>query len=89
VPALSIHITGSVQGVFFRVHTKEKAEELGITGWVKNAPDGFVEIHAEGTAKALKELEAWCQHGPSTSRVDCVESKNAKDQECDSFNIRP
>lgn len=63
-------ISGKVQGVFFRVYAKQKAEEFGLTGWVKNAPNGKVEILAEGDEKDLKELARWCYNGPSGARVE-------------------
>lgn len=69
------------------MHTKEKAEKLGITGWIKNAPDGSVEIHAEGTEDALKELEEWCHHGPPAARVDLVESKDSENKDLKTFTI--
>lgn len=64
-----INVRGRVQGVFFRVHTREKAISLGLTGYVKNAPDGSVDIVAEGDPAKLNELEAWCHSGPPLAQV--------------------
>lgn len=66
-------ISGLVQGIFFRANTQTKAEELGVNGWVKNLPDGRVEVVAEGDRKKLEELIAWSRQGPSGARVDRVE----------------
>jgi acylphosphatase len=66
---LSIHITGKVQGVFYRQSAKEKAQELGITGTVKNEQDGSVHIIATGTAVQLDHLIAWCKQGPPRAMV--------------------
>jgi acylphosphatase len=73
VNAIHLHITGRVQGVFFRASAKEKADTLGITGWVKNCDDGSVEIVAEGEEKALKKFEEWCHKGPTGAEVTHVE----------------
>ncbi len=51
-----ILVSGLVQGVFFRAHTREKASELFLSGWVKNLPDGRVEILAEGERENLEKL---------------------------------
>jgi acylphosphatase len=65
-------ITGRVQGVFFRESTRHKADSLGLTGWVRNRPDGTVEAVAEGPEKDVRALVAWCHHGPPAARVDRV-----------------
>jgi acylphosphatase len=50
----------------------EQASRLGITGWVKNCPDGSVEIVAEGSMEQLEDLIAWCRSGPEGARVERV-----------------
>jgi len=65
-----IFVSGSVQGVFFRDSARRKAEKLGIAGWVKNLPDGRVEIIAEGKEQQVKELIEWAERGPLIARVD-------------------
>jgi acylphosphatase len=67
-----ILITGRVQGVFYRHSTKQKAEALGLGGWVRNLPDGSVEIEAEGPKDKIGSLIAWCRHGPPNAVVDGV-----------------
>jgi acylphosphatase len=88
MPACHIHIRGHVQGVFFRVQTKEKAQKLELTGWVKNTPEGSVEIFAEGESDALKTLEEWCKEGPRDARVDTVKREEAKEKQSNTFEIR-
>jgi len=68
-----IFVSGRVQGVFFRSRTQEEAEKLGLVGWVKNTPDGKVEIVAEGDKEKLEELIAWCKKGPLFAKVENVE----------------
>lgn len=70
---LHIIVSGIVQGVFFRAHTKNAAQNLGLVGWVRNLRDGRVEIAAEGPKSALEQLIAWCHEGPPHARVDNVD----------------
>ncbi|RDV11794.1 acylphosphatase [Pontibacter diazotrophicus] len=72
---ISIQVYGKVHGVFFRASTKEKAQELGITGFVQNEEDGTVYIEAEGDPAALKQLEQWAHEGPRRAQVERVEVK--------------
>ncbi|MFH1588440.1 MAG: acylphosphatase [Candidatus Diapherotrites archaeon] len=66
-------VSGSVQGVFFRLHTTQKANELGLTGWVKNLPDGRVEFLAEGKEEKLNELISFLHKGSPSAEVHKVE----------------
>jgi len=68
-------VKGRVQGVFFRVEAKRKADELGLTGWVRNNPDGTVEAVAEGEDDMLKRFIEWCHEGPGRASVSGVEVK--------------
>jgi acylphosphatase len=70
-------ISGRVQGVWFRASTKEKADELGLTGWVRNTAKGDVEALFEGDEAAVAEMLAWCWKGPSLAEVTAVkETRN-------------
>lgn len=69
---LNINIRGKVQGVFFRASTQEKADELGLTGFVRNESDGSVYVEAEGSEESLKLFAEWCHHGPRFARVEEV-----------------
>jgi len=68
-------ISGKVQGVFFRASTQDEAVRLGLTGWVKNLPDGSVEAVFEGDKKKIEEVIAWCRKGPPWARVKEVKVK--------------
>jgi acylphosphatase len=63
-------ISGRVQGVFFRASCARLAEELGISGWVRNLPQGHLEAMFQGPDVAVDEMLAWCRHGPPDARVD-------------------
>ena len=81
-------IKGRVQGVWFRDSTRKEALRLGVTGWVKNRSDGHVEMLAEGPEERVKELVAWCHHGPSNAIVSAVdETAEAWQGVYDSFEI--
>ena len=67
-----LRIEGRVQGVFFRASAQEEAGRLGLKGWVRNCPDGSVEVVAEGERKKIDDLVGWCHHGPPGARVNDV-----------------
>jgi len=69
------HVTvrGRVQGVFFRASAQREAKRLGLTGWVRNRPDGAVELCVEGEEEELKEMLSWANRGPSAARVEKVD----------------
>jgi len=68
-----VFISGRVQGVFFRFHTKEWASELNVKGWIRNLPDGRVEAVLEGEEEDVKEIIERMKVGPPLARVDNVE----------------
>jgi acylphosphatase len=68
-------VYGIVQGVGFRYHTCQIAQQLGVTGFVRNQPDGTVEIVAVGTSDQLKALLQWANQGPAGARVDQVNTE--------------
>ncbi|MFA6427061.1 MAG: acylphosphatase [Candidatus Magasanikbacteria bacterium] len=70
---LHLTIHGKVQGVFFRETAKEKAEELGLVGYVKNMPDRSVEVVAQGNEDALKKMLEWCRIGTQWAKVEQVD----------------
>ena len=71
----NIKVTGRVQGVWFRDSTRQKALELGVTGFVRNEADGSVYVEAEGEKDALEKLTKWCAVGPPAAEVEKVEAK--------------
>ncbi|MGD0274885.1 MAG: acylphosphatase [Syntrophales bacterium] len=66
-------ISGRVQGVNFRYATEQKAQSLGLTGWVRNLHDGRVEAIFEGQANAVDAMVEWCRTGPPIARVTGIE----------------
>ncbi|HEY9759585.1 MAG TPA: acylphosphatase [Oculatellaceae cyanobacterium] len=65
-------VLGKVQGVFYRHSTREKARELGLSGWVRNLSDGSVEVEASGAKTTVEQLISWCRRGPANARVEDV-----------------
>jgi len=81
-------ISGRVQGVCFRAETRAQAQRLGLCGWVRNLPDGRVELLAEGDEQRVRGLTAWCRTGPPHARVETVEEfPEACTGEFDTFSI--
>ncbi|MDR0654404.1 MAG: acylphosphatase [Synergistaceae bacterium] len=64
-----VTVSGRVQGVGFRWNARSRANELGLTGWVRNLPDRRVEICFQGQDGAVEEMEDWCRVGPQFSYV--------------------
>jgi DNA ligase D-like protein (predicted 3'-phosphoesterase) len=81
-------VRGRVQGVFFREATARKAGELGVLGWVRNADDGTVAVHAEGPGPAVDELLDFLAEGPTRARVEEVEVEAARVEGHEQFAIR-
>ncbi len=67
-------VYGYVQGVFFRDFVSRRARELGLTGYVRNLPEGTVEVNAEGERKQLEQLIGYLKVGPPTAKVEKVET---------------
>lgn len=68
-----LRIRGLVQGVSFRYYARERAREVGVTGWIRNREDGDVEVVAEGEAAAVEAFVEWCRRGPPGARVQALE----------------
>ena len=64
-----LYISGRVQGVNFRYYTMREAQSLGLVGWVRNLPDGRVEVLVEGEKKDVRTLVDWCRQGPPSAHV--------------------
>jgi acylphosphatase len=73
ITRLSAIVHGRVQGVFFRDFTRREANALGLKGYVRNVPDGSVEVVAEGPGEMVERLLRQVNVGPSSARVDRVE----------------
>ena len=86
--AVDVTVTGRVQGVSFRAYAEREAARLGVTGWVRNEPDGSVAGHFEGEAGDVDALVAWCREGPRWATVERVDVHPATDQAMRSFGTR-
>ena len=87
---LSLHffVAGRVQGVFFRMHTRQQARLHNLTGWVRNLPDGRVEGMASGEASGVKSFHAWLRQGPELAQVTDVEVEELDYTAYDGFTIK-
>ncbi|MEA3337322.1 MAG: acylphosphatase [Chloroflexota bacterium] len=64
-----VFVSGHVQGVSYRYYTRRQANALGVTGWVRNLPDGRVEAVFEGSEKAVRHMVAWCYRGSPNAYI--------------------
>ena len=76
---LSVKIVGRVHGVFFRQSTKDRADSLGVVGWVKNCSDGTVEALFQASIHEIEEMKAFVAVGPNQAQVDKVVILHQKD----------
>jgi acylphosphatase len=83
-----VFVRGSVQGVFFRAETRDRARSLGLDGWVRNNPDGAVEAVFEGDDERVESMVAWTRRGPAGARVDDVDLTWATPEGETGFSIR-
>jgi len=81
-------ISGKVQGVWYRASTKDKANELGLTGYAKNCADGTVLVIASGEVEQLKQLESWLWHGSQLAQVLSVVVARIDEQNFSDFTVR-
>ena len=86
--AVDVTVIGRVQGVSFRWYTEQQAMRLGVTGWVRNEPDGSVAAHFEGDDEAVDAMVEWCRSGPSMARVRNVAVRPARAAGLSSFDVR-
>jgi acylphosphatase len=66
-------VSGRVQGVFFRASCAERADGLGLAGWIRNVPGGDVEAVFEGSESVVEQMVRWCREGPPLARVDRID----------------
>ena len=86
--AVTVKVTGRVQGVSFRWYAVQEAERLGVTGWIRNEPDGSVGGHLEGDDDAVDAMVEWCRGGPSYASVRHLAVTEAALTGDDAFAIR-
>lgn len=88
MPTIHCIATGRVQGVNYRAATRDMANHLGLTGWVRNTPDGNVEITATGPEAVLRKLIEWCRHGPPHASVSDLRTERLPETSFTGFEIR-
>ncbi len=87
--AKKLLISGRVQGVSFRMWTVMQANELGVSGWVRNLRTGDVEAFVQGEEEYVRKLIDRCRHGPALAQVDDLKVENAAyDENLKSFEQR-
>ena len=85
-----LRIRGQVQGVNLRESMRQRADQLKVTGWVRNRLDGTVEAIVQGEAFAIDSLVEWAREGPPTARVDSVDVESAEGEgDFQIFDKRP
>jgi len=82
-----VHVSGTVQGVFFRASTQQQAIEYSISGYAKNLADGDVELMICGDQENVEAMLQWLQHGPENAEVKELQSKQVPLQEFNHFAI--
>jgi acylphosphatase len=88
MPCIRCVVSGRVQGVFFRAETREEAERLGVSGWVRNLPGGQVEVLACGSESQLAALRQWLRRGPALARVRALQCESQPEQVYAGFEVR-
>ncbi|PCI59847.1 MAG: acylphosphatase [Gammaproteobacteria bacterium] len=82
-----VHVSGTVQGVFFRASAQQQAIEFGISGYARNLADGDVELIICGEQKNIDVMLKWLEHGPENAEVENIQSKQVPLQEFNHFSI--
>lgn len=85
---LKLVASGRVQGVFYRQSMKVQARKLGVSGWVRNMPDGSVEALVEGGEQGVQSLVEWARRGPAGSRVDELRVSESVERAPPAFEVR-
>lgn len=83
-----VFVSGRVQGVSFRDATRSQAEQIGLSGWVRNTQDGRVEAIFEGEPDAVRQMIDWCESGPSSADVEDVSVENEQPEGLSGFEVR-
>lgn len=87
IKSVHVIISGRVQGVWFRAWTQKKATALGLTGWVKNRPDGKVEALFSGPIEHVETMLKNCQKGPPLARVNSIQQSPAEPPQNKDFSL--
>lgn len=86
--ARRVKVHGRVQGVFFRDTARRRAQELGLSGWIRNCPDGTVEALFEGEAEAIEAAVEFCRRGPPRAEVADIDVWEAEPSGQAAFEVR-
>jgi acylphosphatase len=83
-----ISLSGNVLGVFYRVWAQGQARELGVSGWIRNRPDGSVEAHLAGDESAVTRMIERMRRGPSNARVEEFAVEEEAPESLGRFEVR-
>jgi len=83
-----VHVSGTVQGVYYRANTRDTARERGVDGWVQNLDDGRVEAVFEGPESDVESMVEWCHTGSPAAEVDDVAVEYETPADTSGFEIR-
>jgi acylphosphatase len=86
--ARHVRVTGRVQGVFYRAWAQGQARELGVSGWIRNCPDGSVEAHLGGDEHCVARMIERMERGPSNAQVEHIEVEDAAAENLGRFELR-
>jgi acylphosphatase len=86
--AKHVRVTGRVQGVFYRAWAQGQARELGVSGWIRNCPDGSVEAHLGGDEDCVARMIERMGHGPSNAVVEEISVEDAAAENLGRFELR-
>ena len=86
--ARHVRVTGRVQGVFYRAWAQGQARELGVSGWIRNCPDGSVEAHLGGDENCVERMIERMRRGPSNALVDDLAVEDAEPENLGRFELR-
>ncbi|MBL4940709.1 MAG: acylphosphatase [Colwellia sp.] len=81
------HVSGKVQGVYFRVSSQQKAIDYGLSGYARNLADGDVEVFLSGEEESVEKMLGWLKHGPDQAEVTEMQQKQVDWQEHSFFSI--
>ena len=81
-------VSGRVQGVFYRASAQQRAQQLGLSGWVRNLADGGVEVYACGEPSQLEALCHWLHQGPELANVESIDCTDCEVEDLPGFSIR-
>ena len=81
-------ISGRVQGVYFRAYAEDEAAFRNVAGWIRNTPDGRVEVVFEGSRASVEAMLQWCHHGSPAARVTGVEVTREEPRGESGFRVR-